>query len=92
MFDIAKSQNPTLRNQKNRKAIFEYIEAWYNLKKSHSSIGYIMSVKRWIRNSIKQHNFSDFFAQVCSKFNIKVCFLPLGNFSACFVLLFINAV
>ena len=46
-----------------RRAIFEYIEGWYNRKRIHSSIGYLTPQQKEDENLKKQHNLSIFFVQ-----------------------------
>ncbi len=47
-----------------RRAIFEYIEGWYNRKRIHSSIGYLTPQQKEDENLKKQHNLSIFLSKV----------------------------
>lgn len=46
-----------------RRAIFEYIEGWYNRKRIHSTIGYLTPQQKEEEELKKQHKFSTFFVQ-----------------------------
>jgi putative transposase len=46
-----------------RRAIFEYIEGWYNRKRIHSSIDYLTPQQKEDEELKKQHNLSTFFVQ-----------------------------
>lgn len=48
--------------RESRRAIFEYIEGWYNRKRIHGAIGYMTPLsRRRMKNVKKLHNFSTFF-------------------------------
>ena len=47
-----------------RRAIFEYIEGWYNRKRIHSFIGYMTPQQKEDEELKKQHNLSIFLSKV----------------------------
>lgn len=49
-----------------RRAIFEYIEGWYNRKRIHSAIGYMTPQQREDEELKKYHNLSTFFVSLSS--------------------------
>ena len=53
---------PTYQDFKEaRRAVFEYIEGWYNRKRIHSAIDYMMPQQREDEELKNQHNLSTFF-------------------------------
>lgn len=49
--------------KESRKAIFEYIESWYNRKRIHSAIDYMTPQQKEDKELKKQHRLSTFFIQ-----------------------------